>query len=239
MDHHPGSIRVVARATAIIQKEPDLFLLTFHKEQGHYFLPGGKVKNRLGRDIAEVFAHPRHAGAYVERLFRESANRESAKGASVREIWEELLEMELVSKMSLKNARKTFRVIRCPDAIKILNPMSPQDPGALYQPRIDTENVILPCLMKLPPVWEKEIQLLWEKGDPRIWFASQGEIHHGLTVQSPPRQISPDVARILVRLGLISAYHGRSLRQSGSNIDSEDIDSEDSEGPHHVTVASA
>src|SRR3989338_3288475 len=228
MDHPPGSVRVVARATAIIQDPQERFLLTFHEKKGHFFLRGGKAKDRQGRDLTEIFAHPRQAGAYVDRLF--AMNRESARDAGVREVWEEFQELEIVSPMRWKEAKKLFAIVSSPDAVKIVNPHDAQ--GVRYRPDVDTENVILPCRMCLPRKWEGEIQALWKQRDPRIWFASPGEIQVFLTTGL--KEISPDVARILLRLGLISTPRERDSRESTA-----DREAEDSEEPVRSKIASA
>lgn len=232
MDQSPGSSRrVVVRATAIIQDQVKRFLLTFHEEQGHYFLPGGKAKDRHGNDLVATFTqHPKHAAAYIARIFAMSSHRESARDAGVREVWEELLELKLVSPMRWRIAKRRFTIVDCPDAIKITNM---HDAHARYRPEVDTENVILPCRMRLPRKWENEIQGLWSRRDPRIWYASAAEIFAGGTVQARP--ISPDVAAILVRVGLITPPHwDRDSRESTS-----DNDSDDSEEPSHKETASA
>lgn len=198
MNHPRGSVRVVARATAIIQDTQGRFLLTYHAEEGHYFLPGGKVRDMQGNDLARVFTHPQTAAIFTSRLF--TMRRESAREAGAREVWEELLELKVVSAMAWKQAKHRFRVAESMPAIKITN--LSDAPGG-YRPTIDTENVILPCRIQLPRLWDEEIQRLWKAEDKRIWFAGPIEIREGITTAA--RSISFDVARILTRTGLMAA----------------------------------
>lgn len=198
MNHHPGSVRVVARATAIIQDTHKRFLLTYHADEGHYFLPGGKVRDLQGNDLARVFTHPQTAALFTSRLF--TMRRESAREAGARELWEELLDLKVVDVMAWKQAKRRFTVVESMPAVKITNL---HDAPERYRPEIDTENVILPCRMQLPRLWEAEIQRLWKAGDERIWFAEPEEIQQGLTTSA--RSISFDVARILTRIGLIAS----------------------------------
>lgn len=214
MPHNPGDIRVVARATAIIQDDQHRFLLAFHPNQDHYFLLGGKAKytegSKTGQDIAETFTHIGRASEFVAFLF--NMKRESARAAGVREVWEELHELHVVNPMKWKATKRRFRfVVPPPSALEIVN--LHDDPRNTYRPEIDTKNIILPCKMRLPPLWEEEVRNRWlaERDDPAVrtpvvWYATATEIQNVHTTRG--LKISPDVRHILLRLKLISPIGG-------------------------------
>ncbi|MEK7665930.1 MAG: hypothetical protein AAB337_03595 [Patescibacteria group bacterium] len=207
MPQNPGAIRVVARATAIIRDEEGRFFLTFHPKQNHYFLVGGKAQytegKRIGKDIAETFSHIGRASEFVSYLF--NMKRESSRAAGTREVWEELKESRIVSPMRWATAKKQFSLKSSLPAIEILNLCD--NPHSGYRPQIDTKNIILPCEMRLPPKWEREVYSRWVKEKDRrdvtpiVWFATPTEIYNVHTTRG--FKISPDVRHILLRLGFI------------------------------------
>lgn len=218
MPHNPEKIRVVARATAIIRDEQDRFLLNYHPKQDHYFLVGGKAKYtegpRAGKDIAEEFEHTGRANAFAAHIFK--MKRESARAAGIREVWEELRWLQIVSDMRWTVARKQFRFRSPLPGIEIFN--FHDVPHGGYRPRIDTKNIILPCEMSLPRRWAQEVQDRWVLDRdmpgiiPIVWYANVAEILNLHTTRG--LKISPDVRHILLRLGFIppieSVYGGSS-----------------------------
>lgn len=198
MTHKPGTIRVVARATAIIQDENGRVLLTWHPDRSQFFFPGGRLKRKNGqRLVTEFHRHPSRAAEFVQRLFT-MRRRESGKTAGLREVCEELLELKLVPSPHEKMLAR-IRVFRSLSAVQLTS-VPGDDTG--YNKPYDTWTIHFPCILRLPQRWLRVLLELDQRKDPRFIFAAPGEITNRMSA-SRLRRISPDVQRLLERTGLL------------------------------------
>lgn len=217
----PGHERVIAVAVGVITDEQDSVLLIQHPDRGelqtdhpaeendggHLWFPSGKIKepdpdNPGGlRDIIRIldtFA----AAAFIAQL--EHMEMESWGVAVRREVHEELAEEMVPSIVQPIRPSRRGHLIRFEryydPPVKIFNQ---RGDGTGYNKPIETESVIFACKTILPPHWMRAFKTA-ALTDRRICFATEGEIREQIVAQGL-RRISPDVGRILTKIGFYSS----------------------------------